>query len=40
MVTLLAKIFVRGNDIDAPTATEIKPLASMLKSKETEEDDE
>ena len=34
------KIFVRGNDIDAPTATEIKPLASMLKNKDAEENNE
>ena len=26
-----AKLFVRGNDLDAPTG-EIKPLASMLKN--------
>ncbi|MBE7080093.1 MAG: 4Fe-4S binding protein [Clostridiales bacterium] len=29
------KIFVRANDVDAPVSTEIKPLASMLKGKET-----
>lgn len=27
-----SKLFVRGNDMDAPAATEIKPLASMLNS--------
>lgn len=29
------KIFVRGNDVDAPVSTEMKPLSSMLKGKET-----
>ncbi|MBR2622753.1 MAG: 4Fe-4S binding protein [Clostridia bacterium] len=28
------KLFVRGNDADAPQTTEIKPLTSMLKRKE------
>lgn len=29
-----AKLLVRSNDADAPAATELKPLASMLKRKE------
>ena len=33
------KLFVRANDTDAPVATEIKPLLSMVKAPETAEND-
>lgn len=29
------KLFVRGNDVEMPVSTEIKPLAGMLKKQET-----
>ena len=34
------KILVRANEVDAPAATEIKPLASFVKKAETEVKDE
>lgn len=35
-----AQLFVRANDADAPAATEIKPLAGMLKRKEEKPQEE
>ena len=32
-----SKLFVRGNDADAPAQTELKPLASMIKPTTTSE---